>query len=300
MTRSLAVALALACLVHLSGCRGRNIHCVPIASMIETPGGPVRAADLRAGDLVTSITANGNYGFGRILARQTAEVDEIFSFTLDSGERFSATGMHPVARTPDVFTPAGQLEVGQRVTTLSGQAKITEIETVPGSHSVVDFSVHPHNNFIADGVLTHNKSLRPTASPGDLPGRYIMPGAWAAIEFTETDGRLIIARPPHASRSPEGDSAWRITGWRMNRGALSADLQREHSRDWLSRSLPDARVTLTAYVRCPYRPRDSGTSGVPASIHLLRLESAGYTFGLPGDWIRTEQIDGAQRLLEAP
>ncbi|GEM_PF-3833823 len=294
MTRSIAAVLSISMLISLlSGCSMSKPtppkRCVDANAMILTPGGEVPASRLEPGDLVTSVMPDGLLGIGQVTAKHTFGVDQILMLTLENGVRLGVTDTHPIAIETGVYRHAGELSVGDRIALATGQSVISAIETRTGPQEVVDLTVIPHQNFIANRVVTHNKVTITLPTNESALGQYFSPRARIALEITEGGGRVGMASPGNTLGSTsDSDSIWQITSWTLEGYTLTAELSRAHAEDWLSRAMPEADATLTI-----------GMFG-PSTIYSFRIRTPTHNYGVPGYWITEEQMDAARSLLESP
>lgn len=244
---------------------------------------------LEPGDIVTSILPDGTLGFGEITAKRTFEVNQLLILRLDNGTQLGVTGTHPIAIGAEEYRPAGDLTVGDRVLLAMGDTAITDIETRIEPRDVIDFTVSPHQNFIANNVVTHNKTMISAPTKETVPGQYFSPRAKTALEITEIGGRIRLARLSVANgTTTEVDSDWQITSWTLDRYTLTAKLQRDHPKDWLSNTMPEPVAILTLQMVGPRH------------IWSFRISTPSYTYGVPGMWLTEEQMDSALTLLETP
>lgn len=160
--------LGLLCVaMALGGCNS----CVTEGTLIATPAGDRKVESLRAGDEVLTISTRGcvepatvtHIAKHRALAYRTIETAD--------GIVVRLTDQHPV-RTISGWTNAGNLHVGQSVQTSSGWQRITHSRQHVGSVTVYDLTVEPNKNFIANGLVLHNKSFPQTVPPDKLPGNW--------------------------------------------------------------------------------------------------------------------------------
>ncbi len=157
-TRALIVAFALI----PGGC----YSCIAWGTRVDTPAGPVPIERLRVGDRVFSVdTTTGRRLEVTITAIRSA-VRECVSLALPGGVQLVCTPDHPV------FDPSRQIyrNAGHWITGEASQLlEVTEAESRPialvgreayaGVHRVFDLTVDgPHHNFVANGVVVHNKS----------------------------------------------------------------------------------------------------------------------------------------------
>jgi hypothetical protein len=85
--------------------------------------------------------------------------DDVWTLTFDSGEPLGVTYNHPVySVTAGGWRPAGELEIGERVLTLGGQAVVDLKEKDEGIHIVYNLEVNEFHDFLVgnNGVVVHN------------------------------------------------------------------------------------------------------------------------------------------------
>ena len=147
--------------------QGCQFLCIAEGSLISTPTGRWRIEQLREGDEVYSVdTRSGALVEVRVTAIRRG-VRECMSLELCGGERLRCTPSHPIYHPDtDSYRVAGEW-ITHRPTTVArvvegrviGQA-VTSVSAYAGLMEVFDLSVDgPHANFIADGVVVHNKSF---------------------------------------------------------------------------------------------------------------------------------------------
>jgi hypothetical protein len=303
MTRSLLPALLAALMLTLPGC-GRVNTCVSQHSMIWTPGGETRAAEIETGYLVTSLRPDGSLSFGRVTAIRHGRSDTMLTVTLGDGRELWVTPEHPIGLSGAEFVPAGRLEPGDTVRTGDADATVVRIVRRRGDHRVVDLTVEPDANFFANGVLVHNKMKpmplpEPTAST--LPGRYVSIATGTTIELTDAGGRLFIPKPAGNGHLPEGDSVWDIGPWTLDEYTMTAPLSRRHHRDWLSLVIAEDEAMLVIRAIGTTGPTPARPDRPPGETILrsVRIETPSRVQGLGGAWTTPAAIERALRGFEA-
>jgi len=148
-----AVLLLLGILVLLP-----SFSCLSEGTLIETPAGPRPIETLRVGDAVLGLAPDGGLGVSRVTAVRRGFATWWRTVSLED-TRLELTAAHPVAAA-DGWRRALNLEVGDRIRTTRGFLSVRTAETHIGWRTVYDLSVEPHQNFIAAGVVVHNKSIR--------------------------------------------------------------------------------------------------------------------------------------------
>lgn len=158
------------------GCQDSGFNCVAKGTRVLTPKGWRRIEDLVVGDIVYAVSeATGE--------RVETPVTAIRSATREVGSiQFSDASLrlttdHPVyCPVEGVYAPAGDWFLGKRdtVAVLSDHGlvdlKVDAIQTYVGVDQVFDITVeHALHNFVAEGVLVHNKSQVDTREPCTCP-----------------------------------------------------------------------------------------------------------------------------------
>jgi len=85
--------------------------------------------------------------------------DAVYNITFDDTETIGVTYQHPVfSVTAGDWRLAGELEVGEKVLTKSGEATVTSTEKKGGSEPVYNLEVKDLHNFLVgdEGVVVHN------------------------------------------------------------------------------------------------------------------------------------------------
>lgn len=166
------VLLACLPLVH-AGCTS----CIVEGTRIATPSGDCRIEDLRVGDDMSCLAPAGDTAVGRVVAKREAWSDAYVALTVDGlPEAFAVTASHPLA-TPDGWRPAGELRVGDKLSTRDGPSRVLDRREVRGRVRVYDLTVEPHPNFLAGGVWVHNKTVMPPL-PDVPPPVERLTGVW--------------------------------------------------------------------------------------------------------------------------
>lgn len=167
---------ALAVLSATPGCGPTT--CVARGSRIRTKSGPLAVETLQVGDLLECVDpATGERVFAPLTAIHSSWRECV---SVSIGEALlRCTSDHPLY-CPDtsVFADAGDWVLGKRTALLfvdETSVQKTQVSAVAidaGMDEVFDLSVdHPLHNFVANGVLVHNKSYvrceEYVAGPGD-------------------------------------------------------------------------------------------------------------------------------------
>jgi len=133
-------------------------HCIVEGTWIDTPTGRRRIEDLRVGDDVQSGEPGGCYRTGKVMRSIPARAFGYLRIRLSNGEELCVTGVHPIWAAGQ-WVPAEKLVPG---TILEGPEGSKSVVSVATNHSwvrVYDLEVVPDPNFVASGVMVHNKSV---------------------------------------------------------------------------------------------------------------------------------------------
>jgi hypothetical protein len=158
-----ALLSALSLLFLGQGCR---FLCVAEGSSISTPTGLCPIEQLREGDAVYSVDIrSGALVEARIIAIRRS-VRECMSLELN-GERLCCTPDHPIYdpntasyRIAGEWITSGATKVARVLEGRVLEQAVTSVSAYAGLLEVFDLSVDgPHSNFIANGVVVHNKSF---------------------------------------------------------------------------------------------------------------------------------------------
>lgn len=155
MKKLLASAAVIAAAVFGNAC------CVARGTRVRVPKGERLVEDLAVGDEVSCVDpVTGSIETGTIVAIRSAQRECVGLGVL------TATSDHPLY-CPDTagYHPAGDWALGQRKHLLqvsdSGvkAVNVSNVERYAGIHEVFDLTVdHPLHNFVANGILVHNKT----------------------------------------------------------------------------------------------------------------------------------------------
>ena len=156
--RTILIALVLWLTAGLAFARGGG-GCVQQGGLVDTPGGERAIESLVVGDAVWS-WCDGKRVEARVLACYQVEPETFIDITI-AGRRLHVTGEHPIATSPGVFRQARQLRVGDRALVWRGgslvDSAIESVATRDADKPAFNLSVYPGGQFVADGVLVHNK-----------------------------------------------------------------------------------------------------------------------------------------------
>ncbi len=159
-------ALILAFTFGSAGCLFAEDSCIAAGVFIMTPRGRVPIEQLRVGDRVLSVDPEGGTLVEVAVTAIRSAPRECVALSLPTGEQLVCTPDHPVFD-PDTQTyrDAGDWVLGEaRQLLLVVQREVQPAEprasrAYTGLHRVFDLTVDgPHSNFVANGVVVHNKS----------------------------------------------------------------------------------------------------------------------------------------------
>lgn len=148
-----------------------SCFCVAASTPVRTPAGEVLAGSLAVGDPVCSIDlASGLVIVGRVVQLRRA-VRECLALRWDGGA-LVCTPDHPLLDAErGIYRPASDFVTGDARRLLAWTeagtraVTVTVVDRYVGLHEVLDIAVDaaPHN-FVAGGVIVHNKSVETTSS----------------------------------------------------------------------------------------------------------------------------------------
>ncbi len=150
-------------------------QCFTGDTLVWTENGTVPIADIKVGDKVYAYDAETDEA---ILAKVTdisvSETNELVHLTIN-GELIRTTESHPFFTTSGEWKAAGDLMVGDRVVTMTGEATVEamEVEKLSEAVTVYNLTVEgEHNYYVAEnGVLVHNDcDVADSANKGDNSG----------------------------------------------------------------------------------------------------------------------------------
>ncbi len=132
-------------------------RCIVEGMMVDTPAGHRPIEDLRPSDEVWSRAPDDTPKVGRVVRTMPAWSRGFLRIRFSDGGLLDATGAHPIL-TPSGFLAAETLRPGMVVQGRDGLRTIASIESSSSLTRVYDLEISPEPNFIAGGVLVHNKS----------------------------------------------------------------------------------------------------------------------------------------------
>ncbi|MBL8951815.1 MAG: hypothetical protein JNK82_13620 [Myxococcaceae bacterium] len=153
-----------AALLGALACGSETRVCVARGTRVSTPRGLRNIEDLLPGDEVLCVDPDTGQQLATRLTSTRSAVRECVSLRFDTGA-LVVTSDHPLyCPTAREWAPAGDWALGKRTHLLRvtvegpGPVHVDRPETFAGVHEVFDLSVdHPLHNFVANGVLVHNK-----------------------------------------------------------------------------------------------------------------------------------------------
>lgn len=165
MNKTLLAAAAFS----LTACGG--LFCIARGALVSTPRGKRRIEDLVVGDTVWCVDPESGERVEAPLVQVRSAKREIMRLEGD-GFSLRCTTDHPLYDpVAKEWSAAGDWVLGKRTALLrvedGARPSVVQVSTrviADGLADVFDLSVeHALHNFVADGVLVHNKSLPPTA-----------------------------------------------------------------------------------------------------------------------------------------
>lgn len=179
--------------IWLSGCE--ETGCVAEGTLIATPDGVSLVETLKIGDFVLSVDPkNGRAYPARIIGIRSTE-QRCFPLTAGNGNTLWLTAEHPVYEpSSGHYREAREWQQGgaAHVLTVEGDGHTIQSATASNLESkrvrVFDLTVDsPHRNFIANGILVHNKAIQPIIP--DIPGNYM---GWVIATQQNDTSNVII------------------------------------------------------------------------------------------------------------
>lgn len=151
---------------------GCFLLCVAAGALISTPKGRRRIEQLRVGDAVFSVDVETGALVEVRVTHIRSATRECLALELLGGERLTCTPSHPIYDPESsTYRQAGEWVTGaatQIARVVEGKLLVQAVElsqAYAGLHEVFDISVEgPHHNFIADGIVVHNKTIDDSAS----------------------------------------------------------------------------------------------------------------------------------------
>lgn len=146
----------------------RITSCFPAGTPVATPDGERPIETLRAGDRAYAVDPVTGALIETVVAGSHRRAGQaLLSAVLADGRAIRATKEHPFWD-PDAreYRPLGRWVAGQRMLARAGPGapfapvRLLRLEPVAGEYEVFNVSIaHPNHNFVAGGVLVHNKFI---------------------------------------------------------------------------------------------------------------------------------------------
>lgn len=141
--------------------------CFPAGTPVQVPGGTKRIEDMRAGDVVTTVGADGKAGQVRVTA-MFVTTNRLVEVNTD-GKMLMTTATQPLALADGTVRAAGELKAGDRVhvwakggrTTAAVQSVVPTERPVPVYNVVLGTTTF----FVADGFIARTKPPAPVMAP---------------------------------------------------------------------------------------------------------------------------------------
>jgi hypothetical protein len=131
--------------------------CIAEGTLVDTPSGLRRIETLVPGDEVWTRGPRGESEIGKVAATQHHTVFRCLEFKFSDRSTLAITGEHPVM-TDSGWKRADSLSIGDDVQTRNGKAQVNNISKMNGVLRVYDLTIDGNANFIAGGVVVHNKT----------------------------------------------------------------------------------------------------------------------------------------------
>jgi hypothetical protein len=140
------------------------VYCVARGAKVRVPGGTRPIEELVDGDVVLCVEPESGKSTAATIFAVRQSRRECVRLLVD-GTALTVTSDHPVyCPVTKSWADAGDWAVGKRTQLLRVQegrvesVKVTGVSTDAGVFDVFDITVdHPLHNFVADGILVHNK-----------------------------------------------------------------------------------------------------------------------------------------------
>ena len=122
-------------------------------------------------------------GEGRVVTGRfvTRDVANVVLIAFENGTEIRATDVHPVWSVDrEDWVPAGKLEPGEQVDTLSGPVAVPSVEPLERHPAVYNLEVHGEHVYrvAVDGVLVHNGDLTCVSARSLVPSGSSRLGIW--------------------------------------------------------------------------------------------------------------------------
>ena len=131
--------------------------CVPIGTPIQTTNGIINIENIREGDQILSID------FGKLPNLIITKITKLYTSRehkcICLNHRFNFTHTQPLYKKPDKLIQAANITPGMSVLDRElNYQLITHVEQTEGYFEIFNLTTdHPSHNYVADGLLCHNK-----------------------------------------------------------------------------------------------------------------------------------------------
>jgi hypothetical protein len=133
--------------------------CFPAGTRVLTPQGAKAIEDLRPGDLITVLTANGEARQGKVAAMFVTR-NRLVQVNIE-GKTQITTATQPLALADGKLRPAGELKAGDRIQTWAQGKRTTvtvkSIEATEREAQVYNLSLGDPVLFVANGFVARSK-----------------------------------------------------------------------------------------------------------------------------------------------
>ncbi|MBL8955496.1 MAG: Hint domain-containing protein [Myxococcaceae bacterium] len=151
------------------------LSCISRGSRVRTPRGERNIEDLAVGDEVLCVDPSSSVFVAATLTHIRVARRECVSLGFGAGESLVCTSDHPLyCPVTREWAPAGDWALGRRKQLLRAEVEgvvavaVSTVSTFAGVHDVFDLTVdHPLHDFVANGVVVHNKSIAPQCAAGN-------------------------------------------------------------------------------------------------------------------------------------
>jgi hypothetical protein len=133
--------------------------CFPAGTPIQVPGGTKRVEDLRAGDVITTVGADGKPGQGKVAAMFVTK-NRLVEVNVD-GKLLITTASQPLALADGKLRSAGELKTGDRIYLwVKGERTAVAVKSVVATEreaQVYNASLGEPTLFVANGFVARTK-----------------------------------------------------------------------------------------------------------------------------------------------
>jgi hypothetical protein len=237
--------------------------CVSEGTLIDTPSGAVRVEELRVGDVVLALRPDGGLAPANVVAIQSRVATWWRRLSFGNGRVLEVTTNHPIASAAG-WRPAGALEPGDSVVTLDGLVPLQAADLRVGLRTVYDLSVDPYENFIAAGVVVHNKRILNRVRAGEASAigdsRSVLSSqvAYAASNGGAYGTMACLGAPTRCGFAAD-------TTPFLDSNIASLQVKQGYVRSFIAGSpaggKPDPGISSFVYVATPVRVGETGNRG---------------------------------------